>query len=164
MKLALLGVAAMAVALSVGGTASASPASGAFSCNVKKFKVAGKPAVTACGPATAELKVAGTSYSFKNGLCRMGGTGSQRRLVLQLGTAVNDPTTRNNHGYPYLSIEIISFPGNAFITAMYHGKLISGVPGPVASRFDGTYAGTFASHVNLHYTGSWNCHGVSAQL
>lgn len=170
MKLALLGVAAMAVAVAVGGTASASGASGAFSCKVKKFKVDGFPAVTACGSATAELKVSGTSYSFRNGVCRMNGTGSNRRLVLQLGTSVQDPKTENpdskneNHGYPFLSIEIISFPGNAFITGVYHGRLITGVPGPVAAKFEGKYAGSFSSHVELKFTGSWNCHGVSAQL
>jgi hypothetical protein len=164
MKLALLGVAAMAVAIAVGGTPGAAGAADTFSCTIKKFKVDGYPAFTACGPATAELTVSGTSYSFEHGLCSLAGTGSHRRLVLQLGTSVQDPTTRSNHGYPFLSIQIVSFAGNAFITGVYHGRLITGVPGPVDAKFEGKYAGTFLSHVELHFSGSWNCHGVSARL
>jgi hypothetical protein len=171
MKLALLGVAAMAVAIAVGGTASVAGASGAYSCKDKKFKVAGFPAVTACGPATVELKEFGASYSFKNGLCRMAGTGKNRSLILYLGTSVNDPAENPalnpktiNHGYPYFSLQIGGLPGNAFITGVAHGQIVTGKPGPVDEKFTGKYTGTFVSHVELHFSGSWNCHGVSAPI
>jgi hypothetical protein len=171
MKLALLGVTALAVAIAVGGTTSVAGASGAYSCKDKKFKVAGFPAVTACGPATVELKEFGASYTFKNGLCRMAGTGKNRTLLLQLGTSVNDPGENPalnpktiNHGYPYFSIQIGGLPGNAFITGVAHGQIVTGKPGPVDEKFTGKYTGTFVSHVELHFSGSWNCHGVSVPL
>jgi hypothetical protein len=164
MKLALLGVAAMAIAIAVGGSASASGASGAsgaFSCKLKEFKVKGFPAVTGCGPATVELTVSGTSYSFKNGLCEVTGTGSGRTFSIELGTTVHDPKSYND-GYPFFSISI--FGAKALIDAEYHGKLITGDPGPglLPVRSEGKYAGTFSSHGKLKISGSWNCHGVSA--
>jgi hypothetical protein len=74
----------------------------------------------------------------------MAGTGSNRRLVLVLGTSVDDPAQNPalgpktiNHGYPNFSIEIDSFPGNAFITGVSHGRLITEKPGPVDEKFTG---------------------------
>jgi hypothetical protein len=160
MRRALLGVAVIAVAAVVGGTTSTAGASGAFSCKIKQFKVNGYPAVTGCGPATAELTVSGTSYSFKNGACSVTGTGSDRAVSVELGTTVHDPKTTTNDGYAFISIGTLG--ASAIVSAEYHGKAITGVPGPglLSVKFKGRYAGTFVSHGKLKISGSWNCHGV----
>jgi hypothetical protein len=164
MKLALLGVAAMAVAIAVGGSASASGASAGSSCKDRKFKVDGFPAVTGCGPATVVLKVSGTSYAFENGECQLSGTGSKRVLFLLLGSSVNDPKQLPdakdlNHGYPYLELQTFGSLG-VQLTAVSHGKDLVGVVGPGVIKYEGTYTGTFSFHGPPKITGSWNCHGV----
>jgi hypothetical protein len=161
MKLVLLGAAVIAVALSVAGPPGAA---GAFSCKVTRFKVDGHPAVTGCGPATATLTVAGRTYSFKNGECSISrGTGTNRVLHLDLGTGfeedASDQSKVVNHGYPYFTITTMGTI--ATIVAASHGKLLTGTPGPSVYRFVGTYAGTFTSHAEVKFSGTWNCHGVA---
>jgi hypothetical protein len=83
--------------------------------------------------------------------------------VLQLGTTVLDPRTRN-YGYPFFSITMTTaISGSAVIVGVYRGELITGFPGPVLApvRFNGKYAGTFSYHGAETFSGSWNCHGVS---
>jgi hypothetical protein len=165
MKLALLGVAAMAVVIAVGGSASASGAAAGSSCKDRKFKVDGFQAVTGCGPATVDLKVSGRSYSFKNGECQGSGTGSKRVVLLLLGSSVNDPRqlpdAKNlNHGYPYFELQTIGSLGVQLIVVS-HGKELNGIAGPGVIKYEGTYAGTFTFHGPPKITGSWNCHGVS---
>jgi hypothetical protein len=159
MKLAVLGVAAIAVAVVVGGSAGAAGASGAVSCKIKEFKVNGFPAVSGCGPATAQLTVAGKTYSFKDGQCGVTGTGSSRSVTVELGTTVHDPKGTNG-GYPSFSLGTLGT--KAIIVAEYHGKAITGTPGPglVPVKLKGKYAGTFASTGELKISGSWNCHGA----
>jgi hypothetical protein len=150
-------VAVVAVAVAVAGTASAS---GASTCKITRFKVDGFPAVAGCGPATAELTVSGTSYSFKNGQCEVTGTGGDSTFSLEIGTTVDDPKS-NNHGYPYIGITRIG--AKAIVVAEYRDKLITGYPGPglLPVKLEGKYAGTFSSHGKLKISGSWNCHGVA---
>jgi hypothetical protein len=168
MKLALA-VAAIALAVAVSGTASAVGATGDYSCKVKKFKADGIPAVTGCGPATATLTLSGRSYSFKNGVCSISsGTGNNRVLFLQLGTVVKAPPTNQqpnfaNHGYPYFTITTMGTI--ATVVSVYHGKVLTGQPGPSLFNFEKMYTGTFTSNSDsgVKYSGSWNCHGVSVQ-
>jgi hypothetical protein len=165
MKLAFA-VAAVALAAVVSGTAPAAGATGDYSCKIKRFKVDGVPAATACGPATATLTLSGRTYSFKNGVCSISsGTGSNRVLFLQLGTFVKGPAQPNveNHGYPYFTITTMGTI--ATVAAAYHGKLLTGQPGPSLFTFEKKYTGTFTSHSDSgpKYSGSWNCHGVSVR-
>jgi hypothetical protein len=167
MKLALLGAVAMAVAVTVVGFAGAAGATGAFSCKVKKFKVDGHQAATGCGPATAELTVSGKTYRFKNGECSISkGTGRNRVLFLQLGTGVDMPYTGQepkveNDGYPFMTITTLGTI--ATVVGVSGGKLLTGTPGPSIYTFVGKYKGTFTSHSDVKYSGSWDCHGVSFQ-
>ncbi|HEX4609508.1 MAG TPA: hypothetical protein VH092_15020 [Urbifossiella sp.] len=159
MKLVALGVAALAVAIVIGGSAGAAGASDAFSCKIKQFKVKGFPAVGGCGPATADLTVSGKTYRFKDGQCGVTGTGSNRSITVDLGTTVQDPKGSNG-GYPLFTLG--TFGTKAIIVADYQGKAITGTPGPglVPVKLKGKYAGTFASTGKLKISGSWNCHGV----
>jgi hypothetical protein len=159
MKRMVLGVAVMAVAVAVGASGSASGASRGFSCKVKLFKVDGRyPAVTGCGPATAELTVAGKTHTFKNGVCGLTGTGSSRELSILLGTTVS-PETNGNHGYATISINVIGT--QAVVVAKFDGKLETGQGlGLVPVKLTGKYTGTFVGHDTVKISGSWNCHGV----
>jgi hypothetical protein len=166
MKLAL---AVAVISVAVGSTAGAAGATGDYSCKDRKFKAHGFPAVTACGPATATLTLSGRSYSFKNGVCSISsGTGNNRVLFLQLGTVVKGPVTIQqpkveNYGYPYFTITTMGTI--ATVVAVYHGKVLTGQPGPSLFHFEKKYTGTFTSHGDsgVKYSGSWNCHGVSVQ-
>jgi hypothetical protein len=167
MKLALLGVAAMAVAVAVGASAGTAGASGAFSCKIKRFNVHGHAAGVLCGPATAELTASGRTYRFKGGLCSISaGTPSTRVVYLQVGTAAQAPATPSslpkldNSGYPYFTITTLTTT-IAEVAAFDHGIEITGIPGPTSYTRAGKYAGTFTSHGQVKFSGSWNCHGVS---
>jgi hypothetical protein len=166
MRRALVGVVAMAVAVAVGASAGAAGASSAFSCKVKRFKVDGHAATTACGPATATLTVSGRTYSFKNGECSISkGSGRNRAVYLALGTGIDAPSTENqtpkgeNDGYPYFTLTTMGTI--ATVLAVSHGKLLTGTPGPSTYTFAGKYKGTFTSHSDVTFSGSWDCHGVS---
>jgi hypothetical protein len=160
MKRMVLGVAVMAVAVAVGASGSASGASSGFSCKIKLFKVDGRyPAVTGCGPATAELTVAGKTHTFKNGVCALTGTGSSRELSILLGTTVS-PATNANYGYSTISIGVIGT--QAIVVAQFDGKSMTGVQGLgiVPVKLTGKYTGTFVAHRTVKISGSWNCNGV----
>jgi hypothetical protein len=168
MKLALA-VAAIALAVAASSAVGATGATRDYSCKLKRFKADGFPAVTSCGPATATLTLSGRSYSFKNGECSISsGTGDNRVLFLQLGTVVKAPPTNQqpnieNHGYPYFTITTMGTI--ALVVAVYHGKILTGQPGPSRFDFEKKYTGRFTSHSDsgVKYSGSWNCHGVSFQ-
>jgi hypothetical protein len=160
MKRMVLAVAGMAVAVAVGASGSASGASSGFSCKVKLFKVNGRyPAVTGCGPATAELTVAGKTHTFKNGVCALTGTGTNRSLSILLGTTVS-PATNSNYGFSTISISVIGT--QAIVVAQFDGKSMTGVQGLgiVPVKLTGKYTGTFVAHRTVKISGSWNCHGV----
>jgi hypothetical protein len=147
-------LAAVAVLPAGAGAASAPP------CTPKVVKINGKQAAESCGPATAMLKIAGKSYSFKDGFCEQSKSAGSA-LQLTLGTVIVG--AHGNAGKPDFSMLIAKTHTIASVFEAYSGgKQLLGdsliAPrGSIPSK--GTFTGTNLVS-NAHFSGSWNCHGV----
>jgi hypothetical protein len=153
--------AAVVAALAVTGAGAATAVAGSTGppCTPKITKIGGKPAVIACGPATATVSIGGKTYSFKSGFCESS-TANKEALHLTLGTVVE--TTKPGSA-PYFDITV-STPHLAAVNADYGGKAIVldglvSVKGKIPSN--GTFAGTtVGAGATAKFTGSWNCNGA----
>jgi hypothetical protein len=101
------------------------------------------------------VKVSGTTYSFKSGLCESSEKGT---LILDMGTEVTG--SNGNAGYPSFSITVNGT--NAILSSYYKGrKIIPVADFLVAVKSTGKYTGMFsAGQAGSKLTGAWNCHGI----
>ncbi|HEY1778110.1 MAG TPA: hypothetical protein VGG41_18280 [Solirubrobacteraceae bacterium] len=148
----VLGGAAVAAAL---GTSSAG-ATSAPPCSPRHSTVAGRPAITYCGPATVVIDVGGRTYEFRGGLCDLSKTIGG--LELELGTRVRGAA--GNSGKPYVSLVIAKPPSESEAfeaddggTQLFGDSVVT-EGGTLISH------GTFAGEFGAAFSGSWNCHGV----
>jgi hypothetical protein len=155
--LTALALAAVVAPAAASGAASA-PANKA-PCMATPKTFAGHPGMAFCGPATAVLKVKGTTYTFVHGFCS---NNSKNGLALQLslGAAVPSISNSSNFGQPYLTIAIHKTPLEGIVSAVRSGKVLVR---PSNITIAGTLprSGTFAAKGgSASFSGSWNCHGV----
>ena len=88
------------------GLAAAVTHANAAACQASVSRIEGGPAVNYCGPATATLRVAGTTYSFSQGTCQ---SAPGFEDVVTLGTFAkgkNGSGTLDNGGRPYFSLDL----------------------------------------------------------
>jgi hypothetical protein len=127
-------------------------------CVAKPITVNGSIGTEFCGPATAAVKVGGTTYSFKDGFCAHD-LQNQLALQLSLGTDIPAFTGKPDHGRPLFELTLTTTAQKGtLLTVDYAARKV--VPGgtSVTASFDATAAlkGTFKGK---GVTGAWNCHG-----
>jgi hypothetical protein len=151
--IALLGGGALAGGLA---PASSAGAAAAAPCTPHVSAIDGHPAIAYCGPATVTIRIAGRTYSFRNGLCDRSATVGG--LELNVGTLVRG--ARDDAGRSFVSLLIAKGPSEseAFeADAGGHqlfGDSVIAQGGPLFGE------GTFTSVLGAAFSGSWDCHGV----
>jgi hypothetical protein len=152
--IALLVGGALAGALTTG--AAARSASGP-PCASRVTAIDGRRAIAYCGPATAEIQIAGRTYQFRDGLCDRSAT--MGGLALNVGTLLVQGAA-GNAGRSFVSLLIAKPPSEseAFEADAAGGQLF----GDSVIAEGGTLLsqGTFTSVLGPAFSGSWNCHGV----
>ena len=131
-------------------------------------------AINYSGPATATLKIAGKTYSFKNGECssiKVSGI----VVDVTLGTVADgtgEKLNSGNLGKPYFSLDLSKgFESQIVNDVDFGGKTLVKSSPVAATTFtsSGSSKGTFKSTTNPLYpnqkpfSGSWNCHGSFAK-
>ncbi len=156
--------------LLVATTAQAAVARLAASCG--STTVDGHNAINYCGPATATLVIAGTTYTFKNGSCQSIKV-SDITVDVDLGSVVEGKDggpVKGNAKKPWFSLDLSTSTSDILNDIYYGGKkLTSGgtvtVTGSVVKS--GSSKGTFQTAPGafdlagkpFSLSGSWNCHG-----
>jgi hypothetical protein len=151
MKRTLIGVAVAALAAAALGTGSAQSAA---ACTAGVTKVGGSPARTFCGPATAKVKIGGTSVSYKQGACSRSSFG----FTINIGTVVIGSSKKKPE---YFGITVDAKAGahaNSAV-AVVHGNKSYAVLGTVTLK-PGLKSGTFSGKVfgsPAKLAGSFSC-------
>jgi hypothetical protein len=151
--MALLAGAALAGGLTSGAaarTGSAPP------CTSRVTAIDGRRAIAYCGPATAEIQIAGRTYRFQDGLCDRSATIGG--LALNVGTLVQGAAGNAGRSFVGLVIakppsESEAFEADAAGHQLFPDSVIA-EGGTLLSQ------GTFTSVLGPAFSGSWNCHGV----
>ena len=146
---ACAGAAACAVS-SVATAASAPP------CAPKVTTTGGKHTVVNCGPAVVTVHLAGKTYTFKNGFCIQ--NKAVGAMELAEGTLVQG--AKGNGGKPFISLLVTkSGPLASVFQADWGGKQLFG---DTLISHTGSFPskGSFTSTAGIHFTGTWDCHGV----
>ncbi len=155
-------IVAGALLAGVGALPTGAVAASAPPCIPKVVKINGKQAAENCGPATAILKVAGKTYSFKDGFCQQSKSAGSA-LSLDLGTVIVG--VHGNAGKPDFSMLIAKSGIASVFQADFGGKQILG-DSLITARGSIPSNGSFAGKSPLtgaRFSGSWNCHGVVYQ-
>jgi hypothetical protein len=131
-------------------------------------------AINYSGPATATLKIAGKTYSFKNGQC-LSIKVSSIVVDVTLGTVADGTGQKlnsGNLGKAYFSLDLSKgFESQILTAADFGGKTLVKSSPVAATTFTSSASskGTFKSAKNPLYpnqkpfSGSWNCHGSFAK-
>ena len=151
--IALLGSAALAggaVTSAARGTPAPPP------CAPVATTVHGAPAIAYCGPATVVIRIGGSTYRFRNGLCDA--SREMGALELSVGTLVQG--VRGNAGRAFVGLVIAESPSSSeAFEADAHGRSLFG-DSVIAQAGLLLGRGTFTSLLGPAFSGSWNCHGV----
>jgi len=163
---ALIVIAGLAAAAGVAGASA--PAHTASSTPPCVPKISGSGAhmvVDYCGPATATIKIAGRTFSFKDGYCATD-VKAHFPLKITLGVidAVKSPV---NGGDPLFELNDVQETGLSLVNvnADYGGKVLDSI-GTVKLKGSIPEDGTFTStgFAKPSFSGTWNCnHVVVAQ-
>ena len=151
MKRTLIAVAVAAIAAVAFGTSSAQSAA---SCTAGVTKVGGAPARAFCGPATATVKIGGSSVTYKNGACSRSSFG----FTINIGTVVIGTAKKKPE---YFGITVAATPGahaNSGVAVVHANKRYA-VLGTVTLK-PGLKSGTFSGKVfgsPAKLTGSFHC-------
>jgi hypothetical protein len=151
MKKTIIGVAVATLAAAALATSSAHSAT---ACTAGVTKVGGVPARTFCGPATANVKIGGTSIAYKHGACSRSSAG----FTINIGTVVLGNAKQKPE---YFGITVQAKAGahsNSAVAVVHVGKSYA-VLGTVTLKpglKSGTFSGkAFGSPAKL--TGSFSC-------
>jgi hypothetical protein len=149
---------AIALAAAAGALASGAPSAGATSCGtgMHQTRVAGRPAFTFCGPASATVHLGGRTMRFSNGLCRV----AAAAFSVNIGTLVPGLSSGKP---PYFGITThTAKPGPQLNAAV--SFTVGGRGYPVVARSvllaPGLDKGTFSGRVlgaTTTVTGSFTC-------
>jgi hypothetical protein len=151
MKTPLIGLAAAALAAAAFATASARAAA---VCTPGVTKAGDVGLETFCGPATARVKIGGSSVAYKNGRCSR----SSGRFTINIGTVVLGNAKKKPE---YFATTLAAKPGrhaNSAV-AIVHGNKIYAVFGTVTLK-PGLTSGTFSAKVfgsPTKLAGSFHC-------
>ena len=151
MKKTLLGVAVAALAAAALGTSSAQSAA---ACTAGVTKVGGAPARTFCGPATAKVKIGGTSVGYKQGVCSRSSFG----FTINIGTVVLG-NAKKKPDYFGITVDAKAGTHTNSAVAVVHGNKSYAVLGTVTLKA-GLKSGTFSGKVfgsPAKITGSFHC-------
>jgi hypothetical protein len=156
--MALLAGAALAGAALAGGftTGAAARGTSAPPCASTVTAIGGRRAIAYCGPATAEIQIAGRTYRFRDGLCDRSATIGA--LALSVGTLVQGAA--GNAGRSFVGLVIAKPPSESeALEADAGGQQLFG-DSVIAEGGTLLSQGTFTSVLGPAFSGSWNCHGV----
>jgi hypothetical protein len=151
MKRTLIGVAVAALAAAALGTSSAQSAA---ACTAGVTKVGGSPARTFCGPATAKVKIGGTSVTYKQGACSRSSFG----FTINIGTVVIGSAKKKPEYFGITVKATAGAHGNSAVAVVHSGKSYA-VLGTVTLK-PGLKAGTFSGKVfgsPATIAGSFSC-------
>ena len=151
--IALLGAGALtggAVASTAEGTPAPPP------CVPVATTIQGAPAIAYCGPATVVIRIGGSTYHFRGGLCDT--SNEMGALELSVGTLVQG--LGGNAGRSFVNLVIAESPSSSeAFEADSHGRSLFG-DSVIAQGGTLLGRGTFTSLLGPAFSGSWNCHGV----
>jgi hypothetical protein len=151
-------IALLAGAALAGGLATGAAARGASAppCRSRVTAIGARRAIAYCGPATAEIQIAGRTYQFRDGLCDR--SASIGALELNIGTLVQGAA--GNAGRSFVSLVIAKPPSESeAFEADFGGQQLFG-DSVIAEGGTLLSQGTFTSVLGPAFSGSWNCHGV----
>jgi hypothetical protein len=151
MKRTLIGVAVAALAAAALGTSSAHSAA---ACTAGVTKVGGSPARAFCGPATANVKIGGTSVAYKQGACSRSSFG----FTINIGTVVIGNAKKKPEYFGITAKAKAGAQGNSAVAVVHGGKSYA-VLGTVTLK-PGLKSGTFSGKVfgsPTKITGSFHC-------
>lgn len=152
MKRTIIGVAV--AALAAAAFATMSTPSAASSCVAGVKKINGVPARTFCGPATAMVKLGGSSVAYKQGACSKSAVG----FTINIGTVVLGNLKKKPE---YFGITVQGTAGahaNSGVAVVHAGKsyAVLGTVTLKAGLKSGTFSGkVFGSPTKI--TGSFSC-------
>jgi hypothetical protein len=152
MKRTIIGVAVAALAAAAFATMSTQ--SVASSCVAGVKKINGVPARTFCGPATASVKLGGSSIAYKQGACSKSAVG----FTINIGTVVLGNLKKKPE---YFGITVQGTAGahaNSGVAVVHAGKsyAVLGTVTLKAGLKSGTFSGkVFGSPTKI--TGSFSC-------
>jgi hypothetical protein len=151
MKTTLIGLAVAGLAAAAFGAGSAQSAA---SCTAGVIKVGSAPARVFCGPATAKVKIGGTTVAYRQGMCSRSSAG----FTINIGTVVLGNAKKKPE---YFGTTVKATPGahaNGAV-AVVHANKSYAVLGTVtlkAGLKSGTFSGkSFGSPTKI--SGSFHC-------
>jgi hypothetical protein len=128
-------------------------------CVAKPVTVNGSVGTQLCGPASANVKVGGKTYSFKEGFCAHD---LQNKLALQLSLGTDVPvfgSGKPNHGRPFFELSLTTTAQKGTLESLdFAGRQLvpDDTPVSVSYKVGAALKGTFEGK---GVSGSWNCHG-----